>query len=716
MARPPYLGLLPALAALRLFMSVYIVAVLTFASSRDAIGYPSSSSTTSSTQSFPSVPSDLRTSDAWGPISTPVPPEAITLFNEAVRSYAGLRGQVLEPLLELTTSTPFSLSLNSSSSYLMAHIYRGSILLLSTGVLKNSPLVRESYHAAAAFFMDLPPSHHLSHEQQLRHQQHQQQQQEYPYSSPTARERWYYLAFHALYYPPTPDFALAAMYWEEVLAMNPRELLAVRSVHDAYIILGDSEGMKRSLARVLSRWDLGEERVNGREEALEDEKRSEPQKEKEEKEKEAKVENDYRMVRSMWAFALEETGDLNRAALVARQVLSEDATDVTALHALIHTYEMTGRREEGEKIYKEFKGKWEDLPSLFTNHVAWHRAVLALGREEGIVWEVLDGVLLKEGGKEGGTVAPATPLALADAASLLWRMMLMEDEGEEEGERGGGKERGRERRKWEELRTWYGDGGYETMHTTSFNDVHMMMCLSVTDIPAAKASLSSMKRHAAASLTQQQQQLKQQLRELRQQHVQQEQWPRWWEVVYGIGQLVRVLKIPTLSDWLQRTFREEEREGGREGGKKRQARHFSSSSSSGLPFLLPQPTNSYVLSEVGLDISEALIHYVQGNYSQTVKLLSSSSSRWHLIGGSHAQRDVLKLTLISACLKMDTDLNLGRRLLAERAMEKDEWNEEGVWTLLRRVAERRRRRSGREREDDTEELGRREVWLETAEL
>eukprot|EP00624_Nannochloropsis_granulata_P007408 evm.model.NODE_7565_length_13978_cov_20.023323.2 len=473
--------------------------------------------------------------------------------------------------------------------------------------------------------------------------------------------------------------------------------------------------MKRSLARVLSRWDLGEEGVEGREEEMEDEKNAAPKKKKEEE-----VEKDRRMVRSMWAFALEEMGELNRAALVARQVLSEDSTDVTALHALIHTYEMTGRREEGEKIYEEFKWKWEDLPSLFTNHVAWHRAVLALGREERVVWEVLDGVLLKEGGEEGGTVAPATPLAMADAASLLWRMMLVEDEGEEEGGREGDKERGRARRKWGELRKWYWKGGYETMHTTSFNDIHMMMCLSVTDLPAAKASLASMKKHAAASLPQQQQQLKQQLREVRQQQGQQETWLQARDIGYRIGlQLVRGLKIPTVSDWVQQIVREWGRGEGREGEKQKLARHSSSSYSSSSysyspPSPLPQPTNSFVLSKVGLDISEALIHYVQGNYSQTVTLLSSSSSRWHLIGGSHAQRDVLKLTLINACLKMDTDLDLGRRLLAERAMEKDEGNEEGMWTLLRKVEERRRRKSGREREE--EERGRRAVWLDIAEL
>jgi len=88
-----------------------------------------------------------------------------------------------------------------------------------------------------------------------------------------------------------------------------------------------------------------------------------------------------------------------------------------------------------------------------------------------------------------------------------------------------------------------------------------------------------------------------------------------------------------------------------------------------------------------------------------------------LIGGSHAQRDVLELTLISACLKKETELDLAGKLLAERAMGKDEGNEEGVWTLLRKVEERRRRR-GEEEEEDREEVegGYEERWLQTAEL
>ena len=271
------------------------------------------------------------------------------------------------------------------------------------------------------------------------------------------------------------------------------------------------------------------------------------------------------------------------------------------------------------------------------------------------------------------------------------------------------------RRKWEELGKWYKEGGYETMHSTSFNDIHMMMCLSVVDLPAAKASLASMKKHAAHSLHQQQQQLKQQQQQLSQQQIQQvlQLWPRMREAGRRIGsQVARGLNLLKFSHWIQRTFGEGE--GGREEWKQKLAPEFSSSSSSSLP--LPQATNSYVLSKVGLDISEAFIHYMQGNYTETISLLSSSSSSWHLIGGSHAQRDVLELTLINACLKKETNLDLAGKLLAERAMGKDEGNEEGVWTLLRRVEERTWRRRREEEVEKEDEEGYEEGWLETAEL
>lgn len=386
--------------------------------------------------------------------------------------------------------------------------------------------------------------------------------------------------------------------------------------------------------------------------------------------------DDRRYVKAMWAFALEENGDYARAAAVAREVLAEDPTggwigvggfvgvvgcgrspppltylsrrwrhlmaaDVTALHALAHTFEMVSAKAEGEETYKEFEGKWEHLEhSLFINHVAWHRAIFNLylspspaakaptlldvsGRairglhgqhdqeaNEGTrrALALYDGFLVTN----NGTTAPATPLAMADAASLLWRLLLR-----------GALDRADPR--WATLRRFYAQGGYETAHVTSFNDMHMLLCLAVADPPAAKAALASMRRRATA-------------------------------VPGRVGR------------WLRRVQQR-------------------------LTATPLEPTNVGVLAAVGLDVGEAILAFAEGQYARAARLLAASRPRWILVGGSHAQRDVLMLTLIEACVRGggETDLlRLARELLAERASVKDPRNEEGTWDRLRAVEARLR--------------------------
>lgn len=106
-------------------------------------------------------------------------------------------------------------------TYFLAHVYLGSILLLSTAVYNAHPLVQRSYAAA----WELAGEHDL-----------------------TARERGHLAAFQALNAGPTPDFDAAAEAWEAVLDAHPRDLLAIRSAHDAYIILGDTANLQASLA------------------------------------------------------------------------------------------------------------------------------------------------------------------------------------------------------------------------------------------------------------------------------------------------------------------------------------------------------------------------------------------------------------------------------------------------------------------------------------
>lgn len=69
--------------------------------------------------------------------------------------------------------------------------------------------------------------------------------------------------------------------------------------------------------------------------------------------------------------------------------------------------------------------------------------------------------------------------------------------------------------------------------------------------------------------------------------------------------------------------------------------------------------------EVGLDASLALQAFGEGRYADTVRLLRPLRSHAHRFGGSHAQRDVIDLTLIEAA-KRSNQTALTSALAAER--------------------------------------------------
>lgn len=75
--------------------------------------------------------------------------------------------------------------------------------------------------------------------------------------------------------------------------------------------------------------------------------------------------------------------------------------------------------------------------------------------------------------------------------------------------------------------------------------------------------------------------------------------------------------------------------------------------------------NAYFVQEVGLPATQALHAFGQGRYAQAAELLRGVRNKHHRFGGSHAQRDVLDLTLISAARLAGED-SLHRALLAER--------------------------------------------------
>lgn len=79
--------------------------------------------------------------------------------------------------------------------------------------------------------------------------------------------------------------------------------------------------------------------------------------------------------------------------------------------------------------------------------------------------------------------------------------------------------------------------------------------------------------------------------------------------------------------------------------------------------------NSAFTRDVGQPFSQAIIAFADKDYDQTVHLLRAARPVAQRFGGSHAQRDVLDLTLIEAACRSGRDA-LARALAAERTAAK----------------------------------------------
>ncbi|WP_246666097.1 tetratricopeptide repeat protein [Aquamicrobium sp. LC103] len=75
--------------------------------------------------------------------------------------------------------------------------------------------------------------------------------------------------------------------------------------------------------------------------------------------------------------------------------------------------------------------------------------------------------------------------------------------------------------------------------------------------------------------------------------------------------------------------------------------------------------NAAFTRDVGNPVTKAILAFAEGDYAQTVRLLKPIRSIAHRFGGSHAQRDVLDLTLIEAAFRAGAR-GLAAALAAER--------------------------------------------------
>jgi hypothetical protein len=85
--------------------------------------------------------------------------------------------------------------------------------------------------------------------------------------------------------------------------------------------------------------------------------------------------------------------------------------------------------------------------------------------------------------------------------------------------------------------------------------------------------------------------------------------------------------------------------------------------------------------EVGLDAALAIQAFGQGRYAETVQLLRPVRSYSHRFGGSHAQRDLIDLTLIEAAVRSHRK-ELASALTAERLARRGAGQHRGLLVAL----------------------------------
>jgi tetratricopeptide (TPR) repeat protein len=319
------------------------------------------------------------------------------------------------------------------------------------------------------------------------------------------------------------EFSQAIMRWERVLADHPTDALALRLVQDAYFFLGRSAAIRDCAERVLPAW--------GRDNPL------------------------AGFVLGLYAFGLEETGDLKRAEDFGRQALARNPRDAWATHALAHVMETANRHEEGVAFLKSTRADWAHA-HFMAHHNGWHLALFLI--EQGR----FDEVLADYDRFTAPKLAHDATLDRIDASSLLWRLELA---GVDVGDR------------WAPVaNTWM---AHVDDHLLAFNDLH-----------CAFAAARSPDPHHLTRLRQ--------------------------------------------------SLDEYQRSGSGE--------------------------NQKVTSEIGRRLIDGALAFAGGNYRRAVEAIRSVRNDAARIGGSHAQRDVINLTLIAAAQRSG-QRSLARALLTERA-------------------------------------------------
>ncbi|MGK7752992.1 MULTISPECIES: tetratricopeptide repeat protein [unclassified Roseovarius] len=161
-------------------------------------------------------------------------------------------------------------------------------------------------------------------------------------SGATPRERSYVDAL-GVWLDGSPSGAVA--HFEEILDGHPQDALAMKLDHALRFVLGDASGMRRSVEKILPAY--------GHDHAA----------------------RGYLL--GCHAFALEETGEFEKAEIAGRQALWLSPDDAWGLHAVAHVHDMTANAAKGLEWLTGREDAWAHCNN-FRYHVWWHKALMHL--------------------------------------------------------------------------------------------------------------------------------------------------------------------------------------------------------------------------------------------------------------------------------------------------------------------------------------------------
>jgi hypothetical protein len=122
-------------------------------------------------------------------------------------------------------------------------------------------------------------------------------------------------------------------------------------------------------------------------------------------------------VQGMAAFGLEEAGHYGQALDAGLAAVAANPDDVWGVHAVVHTYEMLGRVDDGIRFLRSDDTRWES-GNLFTVHNWWHLALYELEAQRPERSLAIYDAEVHHAG------SACVPIEMLDASALLWRLRL----------------------------------------------------------------------------------------------------------------------------------------------------------------------------------------------------------------------------------------------------------------------------------------------------